>query len=404
MGIPANKHSFNLKGKKAEALALRTFLTDWCYINPKLPNGRELCDLLVVFDETAIIWQIKDLKLDVRGFCKENEIKKNLKQLLGARRQLFTLKTPVTLENPHRKKELFDPGTIKNVYLVSVVLSDQTKAPLIENAKDQIIHLFDREFTEIILEELDTIADFTAYLKAKEKLTQEIRDMFIDDGEKQLLAWYILNNKNFDKLKGSHRVVLDRTIWVDLMSRPEYKIKKKMDGISYGWDSIIDTAHTASDQYELVARELARPSRFQRRALSKAFLDAHKISHADTQGDVFRRFLVDEDSDTIYCFLFGGDPEPRPRRRSMLASMCWILKNKYPKYRKVIGIATEKKIKPECSYDFCFLDLPEWTEEDTKYADELQKKTGIFLNPRIGFTEEDEYPICGNRTPFDREG
>ena len=58
-----SKDYFNIKGKNAEQLvqelALKTFLTDWCYLNPMLPNGKELCDLLVIFDTVAVIWQIK---------------------------------------------------------------------------------------------------------------------------------------------------------------------------------------------------------------------------------------------------------------------------------------------------------------------------------------------------------
>ncbi|HLG30988.1 MAG TPA: hypothetical protein VI387_12330, partial [Candidatus Brocadiales bacterium] len=66
-----SKDYFYLKGKNAEDLvhnlAIKTFFTDWCYLNPMLPDGKELCDLLVVFDEVAIIWMIKDLKLDEYG-------------------------------------------------------------------------------------------------------------------------------------------------------------------------------------------------------------------------------------------------------------------------------------------------------------------------------------------------
>ena len=65
-----SKHRFRLKGADAETvvheLAVNSFLVDWCFLNPQLPDGNELCDLLVVFDETAIIWQIKDLKLTRR--------------------------------------------------------------------------------------------------------------------------------------------------------------------------------------------------------------------------------------------------------------------------------------------------------------------------------------------------
>lgn len=52
-------HYFREKGHRAEAiihsLATKTFLTDWCYPDPKKPDGKELCDLLVVFDDIAII-------------------------------------------------------------------------------------------------------------------------------------------------------------------------------------------------------------------------------------------------------------------------------------------------------------------------------------------------------------
>jgi len=78
-----SKKRFNLKGKNSEKLvhdlALKTFLTDWCYLNPTLPSGKELCDLLVVYDEVALIWQIKDLKLDEEGRYRNREVIRNLK-------------------------------------------------------------------------------------------------------------------------------------------------------------------------------------------------------------------------------------------------------------------------------------------------------------------------------------
>lgn len=78
---------FRLKGKKAgdivHELATKSFLTDWCYKNPKLPDGDELCDLLIVFDDILIIWQIKNLKVGKDGKYKESEVKKNLSQLSG---------------------------------------------------------------------------------------------------------------------------------------------------------------------------------------------------------------------------------------------------------------------------------------------------------------------------------
>src|ERR1035437_4801614 len=83
-----SRHYFSQKGAIAEAiihsLATNTFFTDWCYANPKKPDGNELCDLLVVFDDTAILWQVKNLKVDAQGKYKSAEVEKNLRQLVGA--------------------------------------------------------------------------------------------------------------------------------------------------------------------------------------------------------------------------------------------------------------------------------------------------------------------------------
>jgi len=77
--LTVKKDYFRLKGAKAESivheLAEKTFLTDWCYPNPILPNGKELCDLFVVFDNTAIIWQLKDTKLDSDGNYKKSDVR-----------------------------------------------------------------------------------------------------------------------------------------------------------------------------------------------------------------------------------------------------------------------------------------------------------------------------------------
>ena len=124
----ASQNYFQIKGKNAESLvqelARKTFLTDWCYLNPLLPSGQELCDLLVIFDRVALVWQIKDLKLDKKGRYKKAEVEKNLRQLAGARRQLFDLKTPIELLNPRRGKEIFDPSPINEVYLISALMGE----------------------------------------------------------------------------------------------------------------------------------------------------------------------------------------------------------------------------------------------------------------------------------------
>ena len=390
-----SKDYFYLKGKKAEKLvhdlALKTFLTDWCYLNPTLPSGKELCDLLVVFDEVAVIWQIKDLRLDKQGKYKESEVKKNLRQLSGARRQLFKLKTPIELENPRRGKEPFDPTSIKEIYLISVLTGQGVDwFSFVEDIRSYTAHVFTRDFTQIVLNELDTISDFTEYLQAKEALIKSDKELIIIGGEEELLANYLMNNRSFEIFKEANLIIIEQGSWEQLQNREEYKAKKKEDEISYLWDGIINKAHKGSSEYERVARELARPNRFKRRYLSKVFFEAHVKAHNDKIYDLFRRVLL---ADGItYCFLFADDPEPRERRMAMLSAICWIARGQYQENRRVLGIATEMKIRPTCSYDFCLMDIPGWTEENQKDMEKLQQETGILTNPITSYAHEEEYP------------
>ena len=390
-----NKNYFELKGKNAEKvlheLALRTFLVDWCFLNQKLPDGKELCDLLVVFDDVAIIWQVKDLKLNEDGKYNQSEVQKNLRQLTGARRQLFDLKTPIKLKNERRREELFEPAQIRQIFSISVLLGEEEELfPFVETVKEYTVHVFTKSFTKIILQELDTISDFVEYLKEKEILISKDKSLIIMGGEEELLAFYLLNNKSFKRLDELDRILIKEGSWAHIQNKPEYKLKKEADEISYGWDSIINRAHEGSPEYEIVARELARPNRFMRRYLTKVFFEAYRQAHEDEQHDLFRRILFSQG--TTYCFLFFDDREPREKRKLMLGAICYIARGMNPQNRKVLGIATEKKIRPECSYDFCLMDIPEWTEKHQKQMEKLQKETGIFANPIIGLTSEKEYP------------
>jgi hypothetical protein len=244
-------HYFDLKGKDAEQfvheLAVKTFLTDWCFLNPILTDGKELCDLLVVFDQTAIIWQVKDLKLGKNGKYKKSEVEKNIRQLSGARRQLFELRTPIHLRNPRRTVEKLDPTQITEVFLISVLLGEgEDYFPFVESVNQFTAHIFDREFTQIILTELDTIADFTNYLRAKERLLHDNQFLIIEGGEEELLAFYLFNERSLVRLQKVSEVHINGNFWDKLQRNRRYQLKKKEDKISYGWDHIINRAHEGS--------------------------------------------------------------------------------------------------------------------------------------------------------------
>jgi len=57
-------------------------------------------------DNVVIIWQIKEPKLGRDGMLNVKEVEKNVRQLSGARRQMFDLKRPIMLTQPRRGVEM----------------------------------------------------------------------------------------------------------------------------------------------------------------------------------------------------------------------------------------------------------------------------------------------------------
>jgi len=398
-----SKHYYRLKGKSAEELlqqlAHQTFLMDWCFPNPKLPNGKELCDLLVVFESTVIIWQAKSLKLGKNGELSEREVEKNLRQLAGARRQLVDLGAPVTLENSRRTPEQFDPSIVTEIFLVSVLLGETPSIQsLATRVKSYHCHVFNREFTEVVLNELDTIDDFCRYLREKERVREHIGSLVLEGGEKELLAHYLFNERSLAKLERHNIVYLEEGTWDDLQSRPEYKAKKHADEVSYVWDELIERAHTGdSCEYERIARELARPSRFDRRCLADAYVEAHrKADAASSANGIFRRVVATDKMTT--CFLFTGDGVSREHRRVLLENLCFVTRGKVQNHSVVIGIATEMKIRRESCLDYCLLHIPEWGPEQQKEMERLQGESGTLRRATINKIELTEYPEAANGT------
>lgn len=172
--------------------------------------------------------------------------------------------------------------------------------PFMDSVKEFKVHVFTREFADIVLKELDTISDFTAYLAAKEAIAE--KETRIDGGEENLLGKYLHASRNFDWMKNYDVIMIDDTIWPAIQRKPEFIAKKKLDQVSYGWDSMIDRAHEGSPQYERVARELARPDRFTRRVLSESFFEAYK-ELISSNNEMFRRHMSVGDTTYVSAIL-----------------------------------------------------------------------------------------------------
>ena len=395
----ANKYD---KGAKAEKyiqnLAQSTFLLDWCYFNPKRADGREICDLLIAFGSTAVIWQIKNRRLSTDGLHKEQDLRENSRQLKGARRILLNLDQPIILDNPLRGSEPFDPRQISEVFLISAMAGPN---PYLKNSCDSIgsitastgiVHIFTRNETKRILSELDTISDFTCYLRAKEQLLtnkQQVK-LFIDGDESDLLAMFLLEGRTFERLLDSNFVAVQNGYWKSFVRSKRYRLGKEADKVSYNWDMMIKKAHERYKYdnletpgcYEIIAREMAKLNRFQRRCASEALTDAIQNPNVGK-----RCFEIDG---TTYCYWLDDQNVKREERVARLVFLCIVSRLKFGNL-KVIGIATESGRSALRSFDFCYHEVDEITDEVINEAKEIQVKTGLLTNTTVRHERKTEY-------------
>jgi hypothetical protein len=392
------KHYYDLKGKKAEQivyeLAEKTFMIDWCFKNPKLSSSKkELCDLIVVFGDTAIIWTVANIafKGDVKRFTRKS-IEHNLKQIKGAYTKLTRLKDTINLSNPVRGEEKFDPNLIKKIFMVAVCVG-AGKIPFWggEVHKGKLIHILDEISLTIILNELDTIIDFCHYIGSKEKfLLNTNQQVFIDGGEENLLAYYLYHGREFKFSNSSDIILIPNNNWDKLVSNPQYQAKNKENLISYGWDIIISWLHESrSPEYETMSRELANTSRLERRILAKSLMECKEEAKEKSLSQMKRFFTL---NDKTYVYLIVEHHIDREFRKRMLGLTCFVARGLCKKNQRVIGIASDRAGSPAYAYDCCILEEPNWTAEDEKFKAKIQAEYGIFKDARYTPWSIDEYP------------
>ncbi len=270
--------------------------------------------------------------------------------------------------------------------------------------KNDPVHVFDSHNLEIILDELDTFYDFSAYLSEKEKTISQL-DFLMYCGEEDLLANYWINfdeneNKHFigTSDKSINSVFIEEGEWKGFISSKPYNRKKQADKISYFWDEIIQRTCQHSVDGELLGNnkdihsqsaihEMAKEPRFSRRVLSEAMINAIKHFPDNVEG-ITRNlsFMPSFYKDKGYVFLqlwhpniIDYDNKYRPIRQKLLEIACGCAKNKFPYLNKIIGIAIDApKYSKTNSEDFILMNCEEWPEEQKKYYEEENELFNFF--------------------------
>ena len=425
-------------------------------------EGKEVCDLLVVFDNHVFIFSDKycafpnsgDVATDWSRWFKR-AILKSAKQLWAAERwirdhpdRLFldsacTQSLPIPLPPVdqavfHRIAVAHGSGPACQALLggsgslmlaPDIVGTDHFnhQAPnflpfsigRLSTSKGYV-HVVDDFTLDTVLSTIDTAADLARYFQQKEQLILSGK-LGMAAGEEELLANYLRNTDDegqhcFQFPKSFTKVSVDEGFWDRFCKHPDRLAQIEADRVSYAWDELIDefTKHAlAGTQYfttdasvgahEKALRLMAREPRTQRRMLSRWLLSV--LKRADTEEWSVRAVLPISPSGPHYLFLAvipredKTADEYRVFRRNLLQSYCMVTRLKFPEARHVVGIATEPWSCGETrSEDLIYLDGTRWTDAFAAEATTLQQELGLLKEVREFEMTEPEYPLSRDQS------
>ena len=327
--------------KSLSQLCDRTFLKLWSYANPFKSEGKELCDLIAVFENHVFLFfdresrildtSSKDIKI-IWERWKKTAIDRQIATADGATRHIqqhrhaiyldpkCTVRLPIRLAADnlvihrfivaHGAKDACLEFSSDNVSgSLGITYSDDPRDPhtafpfIVHLGRANPVHILDSHTLGIVLAELDTFRDFVSYIEAKEQAISR-HDYLSYCGEEDLLAHYF---RSFDvkakqhfigtKKKHINALHIEEGTWVSFINSAPYIRKKEADAISYIWDDLIQrTAQNAldgtlsgnSDIYNSQSAifEMAKEPRFARRALADRIRSAICSFPYDQQGIV----------------------------------------------------------------------------------------------------------------------
>ena len=353
----------------------RTFLSLWSY--PRVyrdqkgsskGDGKELCDLLVVFENHVIIFSDKDCAFPDSGDLAKDwsrwfrrAVVKSADQIRGAERwikshpdRLFVdpaceRKFPIDLPAPdeavfhrivvahdsaHRCRQVFGGGSGSLMISTSITGTAHYEAsprgiqPFTIGDLDPdkgYVHVLDDTTLDIVLSTLDTITDFVEYLTKKETFVRSGR-LIGAAGEEDLLAFYLSDIDENEQ----HAFVVPPDIDALFVSEgysewfarhPQRRAQLEANEVSYVWDALIEQfskhiidgtqyvrSHVGINSNERVIRLLARESRTRRRMLATGLLEV--VGEVLPEwGRRSRHFIPSRPGDPYYVFLLLWRPE-----------------------------------------------------------------------------------------------
>lgn len=422
----------------------RTFLTLWSHSNPYKEDGDELCDLLAIFGNYVFIFfdrasELSDVPdkdpLVLWDRWKRNVIDKQIKTAHGAERYIRSGRPifldqkgdkafPLTFDREnavihkiivaHGAKEACERASPENIYgSLAITYTEDDSWPTgpfhIKIDKRNPVHILDSLNMPIVLQELDTVSDFSAYLDEKDRAIAAL-DCLTYCGEEDLLGHYLLN---YDKKEKRHiigyknaeanGVMIGEGEWHSFIQTDLYKNTKNENRISYFWDDLIRRTCQNHIDGTLIGNsdplreqnaiyEMVKEPRFMRRGLSDHMRSA--VERFPETKTLTRQvtLLSSNEPNVAYVLLqlyapdeLRAKPNYREKRLAILEVACGAAKNKFPHLVKVIGIGINapKLLGNPGGEDFILMPCETWTDEQRSYYKEQNKNWNFFEKPEL---------------------
>lgn len=425
-----------------------TFLKLWSYPNPYKEDGHELCDLIVVFENSVFIFFDREKSFEFEEGkdpdvlwkrWKRKAVEAQLQTAYGAERYLKAgnkiyvdrkRKIPLPFQfNPetatyhkfviaHGASEACFSHSEENITGSLAISYGEAGMPFpffIDLARENPINVLDSHTLPLILGELDTISDFERFLLAKYDAIKKYESLSYC-GEEDLLAHYY---RNYDEELEQHIIgpkdgdydfiAIGEGEWQSFSQSEPYKLTKSANKISYLWDEIIQRSSDFALQGESLGSsplgrnsailEMAKEPRFVRRECGKQIEKAVR-DFPEEVGEMTRKLTLmpSFQKNKAYIFLqfyfpdeFKKDKEFRTKRQTVLEIACGSAKLRFPNLETIVGILIESpKHSENSSEDFILMFADSLSEEDLEYYKEMGDAFKFFktATPEIGTTRQ----------------
>ena len=422
------------KGTKGESfvydLATSSFLSYWCYANPKdeLGNKKEICDLLIHFNGILILVCVKNYEFKgiySRYFRKA--IEKDVRQLYGAEKKILTSKYEVEIRAKEGRHHTLRKKELVKVHRVIVHLGEKVHFyPFNRSTKtENFVHVFDKNSFVNLTTFLDTIKDFEEYLDKRERAfgNKEVlilpseedefdfnthkqfiemqtptewkkKSILISGTESDILAHYIENDRAFsdhitsDKYDGM-LFQIDGT-WDEFFKKQKVQKKLEDDKISYFIDEFVkrEVLPNPDEQNIKFAKEILSFNRFDRRILSK-HLFSFIEDYNNTRGSYLARRYGEIDG-TAIIFVFYTIDMTQEQVNFLLPVVIdtYAVYTNY-KHKKIILIAATNNCQ---QFKFGYDEIEPFSKEDEELTWKNIKTLKWFTNINEMEFSEFEYP------------